>query len=89
MTQRLGKVHRGRCSDRTFGQGSIREPGEETKCDVSRLRRCFWRLLHAANEVLPGKSLGATQADIDRDNYECQKDAYGMGGAAYIDVTLQ
>jgi hypothetical protein len=34
---------------------------------------------------------GATQADIDRDNYECQKDAYGMGGAAYMgfDVTLQ
>jgi hypothetical protein len=61
MTQRLGKAHRGRCSDRTFGQGSIREParrcfeGEETKYDVSRLRRCFWRL-HAANEVLPGKS---------------------------------
>lgn len=27
---------------------------------------------------------GATQADFNRDSYDCQKDAYASGGAAYV-----
>jgi hypothetical protein len=27
---------------------------------------------------------GGTQADFNRDTYECQKDAYASGGAAYV-----
>jgi hypothetical protein len=27
---------------------------------------------------------GATQADFNKDSYECQKDAYAAGGAQYV-----
>jgi hypothetical protein len=27
---------------------------------------------------------GATQADFNKDSYECQKDAYATGGAVYV-----
>ena len=35
-------------------------------------------------EQLYWKKAGATEADFQRDSYECKKDAYATGGAVYV-----
>lgn len=41
-------------------------------------------LLVGCAEPLMWTKPGATQADFNRDSYECQKDAYATGGAVYL-----